>query len=57
MAKEVQIRVGPDRMEGVIIFDENPSHLHMQRTAAGFKLSLPVKMGFYSVAEGAPSRC
>lgn len=54
MAKEIEIRVSSDRKERVISFDESPAQLHAQRTAAGFKLSLPVKIGFYSVPEGAP---
>lgn len=36
------------------MFEENPMHLHAQRTAAGFKLSIPVKIGFYTVLRGEP---
>jgi hypothetical protein len=54
MTKVVEIRVSRDRLEGAITFEENPAHLHAQRTAAGFKLSIPIKIGFYSVLDGEP---
>lgn len=54
MAKVVRIKINRDRSEGSITFDENPQHLHARRTADGFKLSIPVKIGFYTFVEGEP---
>lgn len=54
MAKVVGIRVNRDRNEGTITFDENPKHLHARRTADGFKISIPVKIGLYDFVEGEP---
>lgn len=54
MAKVVEIRSSSERLEGVISFEESPEHLHAQRTAAGFKMRIPIKMGFYSVLDGEP---
>ncbi|MDQ3803060.1 MAG: hypothetical protein M3416_04305 [Acidobacteriota bacterium] len=54
MAKVIEIAIGRDRNEGTITFEENPRQLHADRTADGFKLSIPVKIGFYTVTESAP---
>jgi hypothetical protein len=54
MAKEVEIHGNSDRREGLITFVETPTHLQAQRTAGGFKILLPVKIGFYSVLEEEP---
>lgn len=54
MAKVLGIKVNRDRNEGTITFDENPLHLHARRTADGFKLSIPVKIGLYDFVEGEP---
>jgi hypothetical protein len=54
MAKVVGIKVNRDRSESTITFDENPQHLHARRTADGFKLSIPVKIGLYDFTEGEP---
>lgn len=53
MAKEVEIDVS-SRIEGKITFEENPVNLNVQRTAGGFKLRLPVQIGFYSVLNEEP---
>lgn len=54
MAKVVGIKVNRELNEGTITFDENPQHLNARRTADGFKLSIPVKIGFYTFVEGEP---
>ena len=54
MAKVIEIRVSSQRLEGAITFEENPAHLHAQRTANGFKLSIPIRIGFYSVLDSEP---
>lgn len=54
MATEIEIRIGSDRLEGIVTVEETPVQLNAQRTAAGFKLFLPIKVGFYSVLEEEP---
>lgn len=54
MAKEVEIHGNSDRRVGLITFEETPVQLHAQRTADGFKIHLPVKIGLYSVLEEEP---